>query len=78
MERIRAKADRKILHMLKKRPSTLSVWDTLALSKELREALITARSEPEPYELAELQAQAYSAYVANVSFTEEDMLLPTA
>ena len=64
---------------MKKYPGNLTIWDALSLSKELREALITILNEPEIYEVhaAEYRELAYETYATTVTFTEEDMLLPS-
>ena len=61
LKEARARADRKVLQMMKKYPGNLTIWDALSLSKELREALITILNETEIYEVhaAEYRELAY-------------------
>ena len=47
----RARADCKILQMMKKYLANLTIWDALSLNQELREALITILKELEVYEV---------------------------
>ncbi|MQM12333.1 hypothetical protein Taro_045248 [Colocasia esculenta] len=77
LDQTRAEADDKILQQLKSLPINITVWEAIAWSKDLRETLVKILQEPETYEahMANFQAQAYEALAANVTFTDEDVLL---
>ncbi|MQL81678.1 hypothetical protein Taro_014147 [Colocasia esculenta] len=77
LDQIRSEADNKILQQLKSLPVNITVWEAIAWSKDLRETLVKILQEPETYEahMADFQAQAYEAMAANVTFTDEDLLL---
>ncbi|MQM07124.1 hypothetical protein Taro_039959 [Colocasia esculenta] len=77
LDQTRVEADDKILQQLKSLPVNITVWEAIAWSKDLRETLVKIFQEPETYEahMANFQAQVYEALAANVTFTEEDMLL---
>ncbi|MQL88686.1 hypothetical protein Taro_021251 [Colocasia esculenta] len=77
LDQIRSEADDKILQQLQSLPVNITVWEAIAWSKDLRETLIKILQEPENYEahMANFQAQACEALAANVTFTDEDLLL---
>ncbi|MQL99182.1 hypothetical protein Taro_031907 [Colocasia esculenta] len=77
LDQTRTEANDKILQQLKSLPVNMTVWEAIAWSKDLRETLVKILPEPETYEahMANFQAQAYEALAANVTFTDEDMLL---
>ncbi|MQM08656.1 hypothetical protein Taro_041512 [Colocasia esculenta] len=77
LDQTRAEADDKILQQLKSLSVNITVWEAIASSKDLRETLVKILQEPETYEahIADFQAQAYEVLAANVTFTDEDMLL---
>ncbi|MQL69832.1 hypothetical protein Taro_002109 [Colocasia esculenta] len=79
LDQTRARADRKIIQHMKRFPTSITIWDAIAWSKDLRTALVKILQEPEVYEadVTELQAQALEALVAEVTFSDKDMLLPT-
>ncbi|MQL88404.1 hypothetical protein Taro_020960 [Colocasia esculenta] len=79
-EKSKDRASRKVLQALGRFPTNLSIWDALALSKELREAFIAALQEPEIYEahVAEMKEEMYETLTASMTFTEDDMLLPSS
>ncbi|MQL78136.1 hypothetical protein Taro_010569 [Colocasia esculenta] len=60
-EKSKDRANRKVLQALGRFPTNLSIWDALALSKELREAFIAALQEPEVYEahVAEMKEEMF-------------------
>ncbi|XP_020081023.1 uncharacterized protein LOC109704671 [Ananas comosus] len=77
-----SKIEYNILSHLRKVPALLSVYDALMMSRELRDVLIYALQNPEPFYayFAEMNMKEalYSRHIANVTFTDEDMLLGTA
>ncbi|KAM1786196.1 hypothetical protein ACFX12_039014 [Malus domestica] len=71
-----------IVDHLKRIPSLLSVYDALKMSKELREALITALTNPEVFEtnfkFAEVDTTSpkyYACCLASITFDESDLIL---
>ncbi|KAM2162439.1 hypothetical protein ACFX1Q_040230 [Malus domestica] len=71
-----------IVDHLKRIPSLLSVYDALKMSKELREALITALTNPEVFEtnfiFAEVDTTSLkycACYLASITFDENDLIL---
>ncbi|MQM23717.1 hypothetical protein Taro_056784, partial [Colocasia esculenta] len=77
LDQIRFEADDKILQQLQSLPVNITVWEAIAWSKDLRETLVKILQEPEIYEahMTNFQAQAYEALAANITFTDEDLLL---
>ncbi|XP_028549524.1 uncharacterized protein LOC110105940 [Dendrobium catenatum] len=81
-ESVIPKVDYNVLAHLRKLPAKLSIYDTLLLSKEMRESLIKALLDPEIC-LTQLAATSedkalYFKEVPGVTFSDEDMLLRTA
>ncbi|XP_020080518.1 uncharacterized protein LOC109704178 [Ananas comosus] len=70
-----------VLSHLRKVPALLSVYDALMMSKELREVLIYALQNPEPFHAyfaeTSMKEALYLVHTANITFTEKDLLMGT-
>nr|CAD1842646.1 unnamed protein product [Ananas comosus var. bracteatus] len=71
--------DYNIIAHLKRIPALVSVFDALMMAKELREALVEALLNPEPYEtvMAEIHlVNQVDEEVNQITFSEEDFMTP--
>lgn len=77
LEEARVRTHRKIIQHMKRFSTNITIWEANSWSKELREALIKILHKYEVYEahVAELQPQAFEAFVASATFSEDMLLL---
>nr|CAD1844035.1 unnamed protein product [Ananas comosus var. bracteatus] len=76
----KSNVDYNIIAHLKRIPALLSVFDALMMAKELREALVEALLNPEPYEtvMAEIHlVNQVDEEVNQITFSEEDFMTQT-
>nr|CAD1836413.1 unnamed protein product [Ananas comosus var. bracteatus] len=75
----KSNVDYNVIAHLKRIPALLSVFDALMMAKELREALVEALLNPEPYEtvMAEIHlVNQVDEEVNQITFSEEDFMTP--
>lgn len=74
------KVDYNVLAHLRKLPASLSIYDALMMSPELRETLVKALLEPEVFlaYFKDLEEAQYLKEIPGVTFSDEDLLLGTS